>query len=334
LGRGGQLRDGEPGAVAGVGGEDPGPARVADDGDATPSGQGLGPEQQRHVEQLVQRVDPDHAGLAEQRVDRDVGTGHRRGMRGGGPHARRRASALDRHDRLATRHPPSDAAELAGVAERLQVQQDDVGSGVVLPVLQQVVAADVGLVADRDEARHPQPDARRPFEHGDAQGARLRLHGDATRSRRVRREGGVQTDRGVGDADAVGADQPHPVTTCPVAHRGLYPGASRHLVEARREHHETGHALAPALLDDVEDRGRGHGDHREVDIVGNIQDRRVRPDAGHVGGAGVHRVDRAGEATGQEVTQDLVADGGRLAAGTDHCDRAWCQQPGHRAGLG
>ena len=37
-------------------------------------------------------------------------------------------------------------------------------------------------------------------------------------------------------------------------------------------------------------------------------------------GAGVHRVDRPSEAAGQQVAQDLVADGGRLAAGTDHRD--------------
>ena len=51
--------------------------------------------------------------------------------------------------------------ELARVPERLEVEQDHVGRVVVLPVLEQVVRRDVGLVADRDERREAEP-ARRP----------------------------------------------------------------------------------------------------------------------------------------------------------------------------
>ena len=134
------------------------PSGVADDGHAMSARQRLGAQHQRHVEQLVEGVDADDAGLAEQGVDGDVGAGHRRGVRRRRPYAGGRSTALHRDDRLAARDPPGDAGELARVAERLEVQQDHVGAGVVLPVLEQVVAADVGLVADRDEAGHAEAD--------------------------------------------------------------------------------------------------------------------------------------------------------------------------------
>ena len=63
--------------------------------------------------------------------------------------------------RRATR--PRDARELARVAERLEVEQDEVGLRVVLPPLEQVVRRDVGLVADRDERREAEPARARRF---------------------------------------------------------------------------------------------------------------------------------------------------------------------------
>ena len=62
--------------------------------------------------------------------------------------------------------------ELAGVAEALQVQQHDLGAGVGRPVLEQVVAADVGPVARRDEGGQADVAAARPLEQGDARARR------------------------------------------------------------------------------------------------------------------------------------------------------------------
>ena len=95
-----ELGDLEPGARARVGREDARAARVADDRDPAPGGQRLVREHHRGREQLVERVDPDHAGLAEQRVDRDVGRGERGGVRRRGAAPGRRPPALHRDDRL------------------------------------------------------------------------------------------------------------------------------------------------------------------------------------------------------------------------------------------
>ena len=66
--------------LAGVGEQDAGAAGVGHDADAPPGGTGCADEQGGDVEQLLQRVGADDAGLLEQRVDRDVEAGQRRGM--------------------------------------------------------------------------------------------------------------------------------------------------------------------------------------------------------------------------------------------------------------
>src|SRR5436190_1100494 len=81
-------------------------------------------------------------------------SGSTRAPAGGG------AAALDRHDGLAGGHLAGDRAEAARVAEGLEVEQDDVGGVVALPVAQEVVARQVGLVAERHERREPNAAAR------------------------------------------------------------------------------------------------------------------------------------------------------------------------------
>ena len=84
----GELGQLEPGGLAGVGAEDPEPARVREHGDAAAARQRLAREQRRGVDELLERACAQHAGLAEERVDRGVGAGERGGVRARG--ARRR----------------------------------------------------------------------------------------------------------------------------------------------------------------------------------------------------------------------------------------------------
>ena len=190
-----------------------GTAGVGDDRDAPAARRGLRDEQRGGVEQLRDRVGADHAGLREQGIDGHVRGGDQRaGVRAGGARAGGRAPALDREDRLRPPHPAGDAGEAARVAERLQIQQQNVGCGIVLPVLEQVVAGDVGLVADRDERRESELAAARR-----ARSARSRAPRSGRGSRRC--PGGgiapakVAFSRTSGDrvqhAEAVRADQAH-----------------------------------------------------------------------------------------------------------------------------
>ena len=124
---GGELGDLEPGGDAGIGRNDAGAAAVAHHRDPSTGRDRLVREQRRHVEQLRERVDADDPGLAEERVDRGVGIGQRGGVGTGAACTGGAAAALERDDRLAARELPGDASELARVAERLEVEQHDVG---------------------------------------------------------------------------------------------------------------------------------------------------------------------------------------------------------------
>ena len=187
----GELRQFETGAGTGVGAEDPKPARIRQDGDPAAARQRLAGEQHRDVGELLERVGADHARLPEQRVDRGRRARERGRVGAGGALAGGRPAALHRQDRLLPRDPPRDARELARVAERLQVEEDEIGARVVLPVLEQVVGGDVRLVPDGDEGREAQAARGRLLEQREAERAALRGEadvpgGEASAARRSR----------------------------------------------------------------------------------------------------------------------------------------------------
>ena len=159
-----------------------------------PSSARLIREQLAAVEQLLERVDADDTGLTEQGVDDGVGTRQRGGVRGGGARPGRAPARLDDHDGRGAGHDRRDPRERAGVAERFEVQEDRPRLTVLVPVPEQIVAADVALVAHADEAREPQPRRDRLFEEGDAERSRLRSERDPAVARCARGEGGVQRD--------------------------------------------------------------------------------------------------------------------------------------------
>ena len=180
-----QRRNAEARVDARVRAHDARTARVADDPDAAAARGRLLGQDRRGVEQVVEAVAADHARAGEQRVDGGIRGGDQRaGVRGGRPRAGARPPRLDRQHRLRPRHPPRDAAELARVAERLQIQRDDLGRRVLLPVLQDVVARQIGLVAERDERAQPDAAARHAVDRRRPE--RPALGDEADRARRAR----------------------------------------------------------------------------------------------------------------------------------------------------
>ena len=202
----------------------------------------LAAEQRSHVEHLADRVGTNHARVAEERVDRGVsGREQRAGVRRGGALAGGRAPALDDDDGLAGGDAPRDAAELGRVAEGLEVERDDIGALVRLPVLKKVVTGEVRLVAGRDE--RGQADAVGPgkVERGDAECPALGGEAHPAGRRCPGREARVQRDGrvGVDHAEAVGAHEAHaggPAHRDEIALSLLTRFA--HLGEPRREDHE------------------------------------------------------------------------------------------------
>ena len=96
----------------------------------------------------------------------------------------------ERPSRLFPGQAPGDAGELARVAEALQVQKDDLCPRIFFPILDEIVARNVGFVADAHKVAHADPElladrqqelrrlgveavlAHQPFEHG-GHGARV-----------------------------------------------------------------------------------------------------------------------------------------------------------------
>ena len=336
LSRGVELGHLQTRARARVGRQDSGTAGIADDGDPASRGEWLMRQHHGGRQQLVEGVDADHARLPEQRVDRDVGRGERRGVR------RRRATpgrgtpALDRDDRLRAGQVAREAGELARVPERLEIQEDHLGLAVVGPVLQQVVAADVGLVAHRDELRDPDAELTGAAHQLDPEPARLRQERDVPRDGPRRRERRVHSHvgRGVHHAETVRSDDAHAVAARQRDELalGLF-ALGTGLGEPGRDDQHAPNALLRALPRDAGNVGRRHDDDREVDGVRHLEHARVRAHAGDGNRRRVYRVDRALEPVLEQVAKQLVTDPSRAAAGSDHRDRAGREQPSDRRRL-
>ena len=203
-----------PCAFAGVGAEDAETAGVGDDRDAVACGRAAAWSAARRCRAApAASIARKHAGLAEERVDDGVGARQRGRVRGRRARAGVARAASHREDRLRACDPACDARELARVAEGLEVEQDDVGLGIVLPVLEQVVRRDVGLVADRDERRQTEPARVCLLEQREPERAALGRERDAAGRERPARERRVQAARRRSDAEAVRADQAGAVAT-------------------------------------------------------------------------------------------------------------------------
>ena len=277
-----EFDDVEAVGLAGVGTHDRGAARVGYDRDAIAARHGLCGEQRRYVKEFGHRVGTDHARLLKQSVDCDIRGGDERArVRRCRARAGRRATALDRDDRLARAHAPRDPGESAWIPERLEVQQDHIGKGVLLPVVEQVVAGNIGLVADRHERRDPQTEPSGGLDHRDSQPAALREEADVPRRRRMGGKGGVEVHVRcrVEHPEAVGTDEPHTGIAADREQFALPSGAfGAGLGEPSRDHQERVNACRSALARNLVDGDSGNHDYRELDRLGNVTDRRVRLD--------------------------------------------------------
>ncbi len=195
-------------------------------------------------------------------------------------------------------------------------------------VLQQVVARDVGLVADADEGRQADAAVRRQVEDGETEGAALGREADVSRGRQQRREGRVQSDsrRGVDEAHAVRSDHPQAQVPHP-RHQPVLKGAPlvARLGEPGRDHDQRADPGGGQVVDDAQDGGRRNGDDRQVDASRQRPGARQTGDAVDVGRLGVHRVDGTHEAALADGVEDAPADVSRIAGRAHHGHRAWLE---------
>ena len=200
----------------------------------------------------------------------------RSGMRTCRPAAHLAPARLDRDDRLFSGDAPGDPAEAAGIAEGLEIQQDDPGILIVLPEFQQVVRGDVHPVPDAREMGDPQVIALHVIEQRQAEGAAVRADAQIAARRPHPGEGCVQVHGRVGvhDPQAIGPDAPHAVG------KHLFPEKPLPLLsfgtafsEAGGNDHDAPDALSAALVDHVENFLRGYDYHGKVDVAGEYRRR-------------------------------------------------------------
>ena len=279
-----ERRQLEAGRLAGVGAEDPEPAGVREQRHPAARAAAAGDESRTATStsssSVSARITP---AWLEERLDR------RRPSRRARPCASRRRAAP------AVVRPPFIArigflratrrarrAELARVAERLEVEQDQIGRRVVLPVLEQVVRGDVGLVADRDEGREAEPARGRLLEQREPERAALRgeadvAGGEGVRARRSRSAPGRRTKmpRQFGPISRAPCARTR-ASSCSWRRMPSMPG----LGEAGGDHAERARPLPQRRLGLVEHRARRERRRRPGRRVGDVGDRRVGAHAG------------------------------------------------------
>lgn len=123
----------------GVGGEHAWAAGVSDDrqprtgGSPRLFGQHIG-----QIEQVGEAIHPQHAATPQRRLQHRITAGQGTGVGGRRPRRLGSAAALDQHDRLGERHFPRRREEGAGIADRLHINDDAAGGGIVAQVGDQI----------------------------------------------------------------------------------------------------------------------------------------------------------------------------------------------------
>ena len=125
--------------------------------------------------------------------------------------ALRHAARFDDDDRLDPGGGARRRHELAGVLDRLDVEQDGLRLFIQREVIEQIGDIDVELVADRNDAGKADGALRRPIHHARGDGAGLRDQRQISRRRHMRGKARIETDAGHHDAEAIRTDQPHAV---------------------------------------------------------------------------------------------------------------------------
>ena len=187
------------------------------------------------VDQLLRRVHAQHAGRAAGGVDRGAVGRQRAGV--GEDGARCRVRVLDRHQQHGLAGPRRGLArrrERAPVAEVLDVDGDQLGLRVAGELADQLRDLDVGLVADRREAREAEPGAR--GEHPDLEREVAALRDQPDRPARQVVGDEVELGGGVEDAEAVRAEQHGAGRARPVGERAVAHAARVAVGLARRDH--------------------------------------------------------------------------------------------------
>ena len=255
-------------------------------------------------------------------------------MRCGRARARAGAAALEDDDRLRARAAPQRVEEAPPVARALDVRADDARRRIVRQVVEEVRLGEVERVAVADDLAEAQA-ARRAVQH--------QLDGVVAALRDERDVAGVA--RQVGPEREPADESYTPMQFGPMmrmpASAAAAPSTSRSSAAAcaspvsLKRPVKRCSAVTPfarALADQVEHAvGRDARDH-EIDVAGDVRQRRVRRQAQDLRRARVDRVDRAREAEVDDRAQVVVARASRRSTTRRRWRRSAAETPTREPG--
>ena len=224
------------------------------------------------------------------------------------------------------------AGQLPAVAEVLDVEGDQFGLVVRGELRDELGGAEVGLVAQRREAREAQPLGR--GEQPELQRQVAALGDQPDRARRQRAGHELQLLSGVQHAEAVGAEQ-HRARVAH-AHRQLDvergPGVGVGQLAAAADGDDRARSAGQRLLHGRGQGGERHRDHDELRRLGQLGERSVAPAAEHLTGAVVDQERRPAILAAQRTQGQPVAPLARIARGADERHRGGREQRPDGAG--
>jgi len=298
-------------------------AAVGQDGETLARKGFLPPERFRRGEELVEVEHAQEPGTPKGGLIDGVRAGERAGVRRRRPRALRVPARLDHDDRLRARRGARRRHELAGVGDRLDVEQDRPGAAVGGEIVEAVAEIDVDHVAERHQPREADPAPRRPFEKPRLDRAGLGDQREIAGRRVPGREAGVELCRRRHHAEAVRADEAQAVLAR-LDPRRLGKRAGAVAEPCGHDHGARDAPSAGARNDPRDGRCRRH-DHDQ------IRDRRQILDPGDAWLAvdvAVFRVDeqdRPGKSRLAQVTQHGVPERPLPWARADERNRAWVE---------
>jgi len=237
-----------------------------------------------------------------------LGASQGAGMGGDGARTSRSLARLDGDDRLFLANTTSDAHEFLAGGQAFHVAKDDARVRVLLPGLQKVNLADVGLVAQANKAGAADFLGQGPVQPRRAQSARLRHEGDRALRRQIGRKRSVEAGSGVDDAQAVGANDPDAVLFGNRHQLFFQLGAFlARLTETGADDDHALDAFFAAFFEHRSNKTARDHDQDHVDRAGHVGYAGVALEAEDVLCFGVNRVYLALIAIVNQVIQDRVA---------------------------
>ena len=236
----------------------------------------------------------------------------------GGP---TRLDGQDRLGVLAPSDPPGHLDQLPAVAELLEVEEDHVGLVVLVQVLEQLGLRHPRLVPKTDELGEADLFLAGVVEHGGAQGPGLAEEGDPAGVGHLSGEGRIEADLGVGidGPQAIGADHRDAVFCADLLEPLFeFDALGADLAESGRDDDHRLDPLLAALLQRAVDHVGREDDHRQVDVVLDVDHVAVGADRADAPLPRGHRIDRPLVARRQDVVEDVVGDGARRGGHADH----------------